>query len=698
MPTSWARTAIPDAMLNARPADIDTMATTGAERMSAAERLEQRADLFGRHNFCFLAEQAEPGIAALAAELAVKPLADDQKALTRDELVAYIRAQVFIGVTAHEVGHTLGLRHNFEGSADPLNFFPNFWGVDTGDHRMSENGRNHEVQYSTIMDYMQRFNSDFGGIGLYDKAAIKFGYGGKVEVFDEREEHFVPSDSYWDRNLDLFDPTDLPFLLAGNGANAELDRHYDGVYNSYVDGNDNAEINVQGGTNIQPKPANLFRRRDIDVKDWMKQEMLRVVGQNNDDGAPVSIAVPYKYCSDAFAYGGNLKCNRWDMGTTSSEIVKNAAEMYDFYYPFDAFRRDRASNGWASGYMNRVYSRTYQPMLNAFRYFYYYRRSGARIWPEIKDWSKASLSGMNFFLRVLSTPEPGEYCLDNGNYVPKASAATCEKTVTLGIDQARFYDTSYDVNQEYRPNNMGHFYDKGLAIMAMTDTNAFFLRDFSNLTNRSAFSIGYYRVFAPEMIKLYGGLIRGENEVYSSRIVDGPSGPEVVPPRFLGAGTGTIENPAAGNRVPPSDSFQLRNWALFYAMGNLSTPLDQTLDFASRARITLAGSASDPTTAIDPSKVVEFTDPVSHYIYRAVAVDGPEQSIGFTLLTDAKTFAAGPWQAAKAALAAAEASPATDDDGPAQAAFQRANARLNDKLGMIDNVRRLGDAYGAGAN
>jgi hypothetical protein len=38
-----------------------------------------------------------------------------------------IRHPLFDAVTAHEVGHTVGLRHNFSGSYDAWNYLPEYW-------------------------------------------------------------------------------------------------------------------------------------------------------------------------------------------------------------------------------------------------------------------------------------------------------------------------------------------------------------------------------------------------------------------------------------------------------------------------------------------------------------------------------------------------------------------------------------------
>ena len=37
---------------------------------------------------------------------------------------------------------------------------------------------------ASVMDYTAKFNGEFLGVGLYDAAAIKFGYGDMVQVFD----------------------------------------------------------------------------------------------------------------------------------------------------------------------------------------------------------------------------------------------------------------------------------------------------------------------------------------------------------------------------------------------------------------------------------------------------------------------------------------------------------------------------------
>ena len=748
-PSAWAGEKIPDQMLVAANAGhigtVSEQAFSPSLNTAGGRGFEELADYLGRQNFCFTSAQVEPAIADLADQ--VKDLG-----LNRDEIVKFIREGVYVGVTAHELGHTFGLRHNFEGSADAMNYFPDFWGL-TGDslpagkdHLMAKGGytvndsERRAYQYSSIMDYHQRFNADWAGIGLYDKAAIKLGYAETVEVFDETQGNFVARD--WIRNTFLLDPQDFRSLVAGPDADREIDRLFDDAYELQSVGDDTATMDIanSGIPGLAPRPENLFKRKDIPLRDWFRNELiinrfvgglddsecgdfnlpvqpgcmqflLKVNGLTDDDGGLPKVTVPYQFCGDEFAFGGNLTCNRYDMGATSREIVRNAGEMYEFYYPFDAFRRERVLNpfgSWAGSYINRLQTRTYQPMLNAYRFFYYYRRAQTlRVYPTIRDWGTAALVGMDFFVRVLQQPEPGTYCKVGDTYQPEsqADAAACTAdSVELGLGDGRLLNSSWDNEYDFRPVNLGNYWDKAIAIQSMTSSDAFFFRDFSQETNRGAFSIGYYRIFQDEMLDLFGSLLLDETSTFSPRVFDedGDGDVEVLYQPFLKTGIYGEELPdngaTAGTPIRPGTSYQLRHWAAVFSMFQLTSTLDQTLDFATRARITLAGQPGEATITtdtdgdgVDDIEIMEFVDPQTQLVYRSVSVDDPDRSVGFRLLGDAKTFADGEWQDAQDALDTAEAGADVEAIRAARIVAERANQRLNEKMQIIDFMVGLGN-------
>jgi hypothetical protein len=182
------------------------------------------------------------------------------------------------------------------------------------------------------------------------------------------------------------------------------------------------------------------------------------------------------------------------------------------------------------------------------------------------------------------------------------------------------------------------------------------------------------------MLKLFGGLMLGDGSDFTPRIdTTDPNNPQIVYQPFVQTdvyGQPLPPQPQVGDAILPAQSYDLRRDAAFVGMVNLSSTLDQTLDFAARTRITIAGSQSDP---VHDSSVPQatFTDPSAGTVYHAYEVDGPDSSVGFKLLNDAQA-AADDWQVKKAALNA------NPNDTTALTAFDAADAKLQDKIQLID--------------
>lgn len=91
----------------------------------------------------------------------------------------------------HEVGHNLGLRHNFMGSVDKGNFFT------FADYKTKyvdlDNPFSNRVGSSSIMDYIPWETYSQTAPGRYDVAALRFGYLGVVETENEKATTKIPS-------------------------------------------------------------------------------------------------------------------------------------------------------------------------------------------------------------------------------------------------------------------------------------------------------------------------------------------------------------------------------------------------------------------------------------------------------------------------------------------------------------------------
>lgn len=139
-------------------------------------------------------------------------MAQEVKGWSRDKIWNDLRVKLYRTVMAHEVGHTIGLRHNFYGSLDPLNYPRAFW-YDCSDgsdncnegeaiQRWTMNDappkagttgdltqlKHNEYKYASVMDYAFDIPFEgYHGLGSYDTAAVRFQYGLLVDVFDNEK-------------------------------------------------------------------------------------------------------------------------------------------------------------------------------------------------------------------------------------------------------------------------------------------------------------------------------------------------------------------------------------------------------------------------------------------------------------------------------------------------------------------------------
>lgn len=135
-------------------------------------------------NFEATVEMAMANGTFAAEEL--KPWAD----LTKDEQETVIQRLlpfVWIPTFVHEVGHTIGLRHNFGGSEDIANAYTvdELRALDPTFKDPVLDTQRGAVTYSSVMDYSYSNLNELPVMGKYDVAAIKFGYARKVAVINE---------------------------------------------------------------------------------------------------------------------------------------------------------------------------------------------------------------------------------------------------------------------------------------------------------------------------------------------------------------------------------------------------------------------------------------------------------------------------------------------------------------------------------
>lgn len=98
---------------------------------------------------------------------------DDLSESEKQAVIDIILPEIWVPTLIHEMGHNLGLRHNFAGSEDKANFY--------SDQEITSIGGDHAIPFSSVMDYGNDLKT-LSVLGKYDIAALKFGYLRQVEV------------------------------------------------------------------------------------------------------------------------------------------------------------------------------------------------------------------------------------------------------------------------------------------------------------------------------------------------------------------------------------------------------------------------------------------------------------------------------------------------------------------------------------
>jgi hypothetical protein len=570
--------------------------TANEDRLSRFKSLAQ--------NGCvFLGEFADDGIQGLAIDL-------KDKGYSGDALYKELRRLIFRGLADHEMGHTMGLRHNFSGSTDALNYHDRYWQLRTSLAPEKWNGaRLGEFAYSTVMDYGARFNSDVHGLGKYDHAAIRFGYGGLVDIMSQGALSTGLSGSWLDYVSNyLIDYTRLPEVLGGvsNLADGGVAR-YAAVRSLIADRYKNAKPNDRIDNTLPDRP--------------------------------------YRFDSDE--YIGSLNAKAWDAGANQREIIDDTIDRFKNYYVFNAFKRGRLT--WSlDGYMNNVLlDRYFSRFTESFQYFYYF----GDIFSDTDlgaDLLKASVDSLNALGEVLQTPEPGEHCPTSSNpntlVVPSPSGPNAclsgSTAMNIGAPQGKPYYINFSDDYYYRITRASSLYEKLAALIALTSTNARFYR-IDTFADSTKYSLNYYNVFKDEVLNLLSGVIRNDPSAYGGYVAtDGPLKGLYQPTPVVDLATWGQVKPAMPpymlpgvKRVDTPVNKVIQYYAIGLALSNLSSTWDSTLDVSNYMAVHVKGSKDDVTYA-PGTNVLEYAHPESALVYRAPVLTGKQPGIGAQVLQE----------------------------------------------------------------
>lgn len=552
----------------------------------------------------------------------------------RSSKEASIRLQqaVFTAIMAHEVGHSLGLEHNFAGSLDrnnyhdayfklarqvPLPWYREFdqaeFGGDEDDlvhgaealrygealkearEQRQEAGAGN-VMSSSVMDYPGDL-SDLAGVGHYDRAAVLFSYFNTVEAF-ETGDPTVDPESDGDQRASLFRLTwsdtyrrELwSYYRGGQACNESADCPFStgkamAVYQPLTqrcvtnprdlgqagacDGQDNC-VCSNYLDDFQAYQAGTAYRSQFDSPEW----------------APVE----YLYCDDSRANDLSW-CTRNDAGESFQEVVQNYRTRWNYRYPREYFRNFRQA-GPRMGYSRMMVPdavKIYQHLFFRANFEAGFSRTFRRPEPLLfGDQVLASVDAFNWLTELLSAPDVGTYALDEDANVYRQISGDLDAPggdFSLAPGQGYYMWSEYEDGLNgfgRRLARAGTFVDKVLALDAISE------RDWAlNFTIDERYFVNFYDYFAEEVTDVIGGMLMRNPRQYAPRVTFDDDGEPVLHylSSYRDVDLSTGQSNRGGNdetfpdpAVDGVDSEALRDLALYVALANFPVYFDTSFE------------------------------------------------------------------------------------------------------------------------
>jgi hypothetical protein len=397
----------------------------------------------------------------------------------------YLAHRLHYSVVAHEMGHSVGMRHNFVSSSDAFSYRPQYWQLRTKNGQVAQECTEIDPsgegcvgpryfdpvtqeekdnliwmwQQSTVMEYPGDITQDMLGLGVFDFAAMRMFYGGTVAVYQDQDfsagtakgrammdkmdnfggilgiQHTLAGEDFnysqLQNNYELIHDCQV-VPNAGDFMPAVWDQERDGKWSPLVDG---LMVKVDGNyTRCKEKPVDYAFWDQLRMPTGGETSGYYRGGPSVDpEGRP---RIPYGFATDGWADLGNLSVYRHDNGADAYEIFNFMITQQEIGHIFDYYRRGRQAFS-----VRKVASRT----LNRYNAKL---RDGAKglglikniyedfalaegmdfdsLWPFIAGWlfvDNVVASGQAFdhFTRVLARPEVGPHFRPTGDPVLRSA-------------------------------------------------------------------------------------------------------------------------------------------------------------------------------------------------------------------------------------------------------------------------------------
>jgi len=461
----------------------------------------------------------------------------------RAQLEFQLSRRLFHETEVHEMGHCLGMRHNFAGTSDPDNYFDQYYDINTqlplpdprtfdtdGTLGLNSTEQNAwETAYeaarqrrqlagisqwmnASVMDYTPHWYERLNGAGRYDMMTISFGYGDIVDIYHNTTG--MPVAQINPRNT-AREP--IKYYQGGEACSTDNDCPYS------TNGSHSSELlpaNMAAGI-TQHCVANPNVGTDTVCSGFDADEL----AITSTEWVPVD----YDFCTDErWILGTSPTCAQFDAGDSFREIVRTQAQSYERGYLFSGFRRYRYNYSFNT-YFTYIL-RWITPLVRIYENLVYRYSTD----PEYRDTTGsfgfydhflATADIVNMFGRMMSQPGIGTYTWNAGwqryertNVDPTIPDAQ----LALNLGPGRFFNSVYQrgLTGINRIERVGSVYDAVVAAQLLSARNfGGYIGDFAIYYGAdTAFFTNLYDIFPNEVEQIFAGAIAGHPEQYMPRV------------------------------------------------------------------------------------------------------------------------------------------------------------------------------------
>jgi len=459
-----------------------------------------------------------------------------------------LNRRLYRDTQVHEMGHCLGLRHHFGGTADPGNYYDGYYTIDdrfplpdpnafntdgtpglSPDEQIAFEDAYEEARRlrefagidqwanSSVMDYTPEWYQRINGAGYHDFMAVSFGYGDIVDIYDNSRA--ADGTARGALPIEQLNPvntmrTGIKWYHGGETCSTDAECPY----------------SASGSRSGELLPSNTASGLTQRCVASPRTDGLSVCSNFDDDaaemmasasGTPAWVPVQYFYCEDIRANTRSLPgCAVFDAGDSFREIVRTQTQAYERSYIFNNFRRYRRLFS-TFDYGGRLV-RYIEPMLGIYQNLIYRYASDAEFREQegpfgFEDQFLATADTMNFFARLLAQPSIGSYEYDAGwdRYELVSLDVEPDAQISVPFGQGRYLNSIYQTGLTgiSRVERVGSIYDSiyGMLFMTARGIGPFYSPDVAFWTN-------FYDIFPNEIQQIFTGMIAAEPEQYMPRI------------------------------------------------------------------------------------------------------------------------------------------------------------------------------------